>query len=154
MASSSAYNSQVPSTPGPYSFGSPAPLQQFQPGQMSVPAIDPQLSMTPSRQTACECAACTPFYKPLTWASLPSASQQSFFPPPPPAQPPRQFHPDSSSSFDSRLDITDPAELEVNPNFIDALGQSMGFNEADEEYRRGLHAFPKVCLCICPSTQH
>ena len=38
------------------------------------------------------------------------------------------------------------SKSEVNPGFIDALGQSMGFNEADEEYRKGLHAFPKVCL--------
>ena len=31
--------------------------------------------------------------------------------------------------------------MEISPNFIDALSQSMGFNEADEEYRKGLHAF-------------
>lgn len=37
-------------------------------------------------------------------------------------------------------------DSEVNPGFIDALGQSMGFSEADEEYRKGLHAFPKVRL--------
>lgn len=37
-------------------------------------------------------------------------------------------------------------EPEVNAGFIDALGQSMGFSEADEEYHKGLHAFPKVCL--------
>ena len=43
--------------------------------------------------------------------------------------------------------------MEISPNFIDALSQSMGFNEADEEYRKGLHVFPKVYSCICPSNQ-
>ena len=38
------------------------------------------------------------------------------------------------------------ADLDVNPSFIDALSQSMGFSEADKEYRKGLHAFPKVHL--------
>jgi hypothetical protein len=37
-------------------------------------------------------------------------------------------------------------ESEVSPSFIDALGKSMGFSEGDEEYCKGLHAFPKVCL--------
>ena len=39
---------------------------------------------------------------------------------------------------------------EVNPNFIEALSQSMGFSEADEEYRRGLQTFPKVGLRLTP----
>ena len=51
-----------------------------------------------------------------------------------------------SSSFGDQADFQDTVEPEVNPNFIDALSQSMGFSEADEEYRKGLHAFPKVCL--------
>jgi len=65
------------------------------------------------------------------------------------AQKPAMTHIDPSASYD---DLPDPlgevpvVEPEVNPGFIDALGQSMGFSEADEEYRKGLHAFPKVCL--------
>lgn len=38
------------------------------------------------------------------------------------------------------------SKSEVNSGFIDALGQLMGFNEADEEYHKGLHVFLKVCL--------
>ena len=83
----------------------------------------------------------------LTAISVPA---NLFVAAPPPAQPPRQSHTDSSFSFDGRSDFQDTTELEVNPSFIDALGQSMGFNEADEEYRKGLHAFPKVCLVYVP----
>lgn len=157
MASSSTFNSQHPSTPGPFAFGSPAPHGSSQQvsQQYQSSAIDPQLNMTPSRQSLSKCVTCTPFCKPLTRVSLPSASQQTFsLPPPPPAQPPRQIHNESSSSFDSRFDYQDTAELDINPSFIDALSQSMGFNEVDEEYRKGLHAFPRVCHCVCPSSQH
>lgn len=89
-------------------------------------------------------------HRSANYVSLLLATQQNFsLPPPPPAQPPRQFQPDYSSSYDPQ----DVAEMEISPNFIDALSQSMGFNEADEEYHKGLHAFPKVYSCICPSNQ-
>ena len=61
---------------------------------------------------------------------------------------------DSSSSFGGQPDFQDSVEQEVNASFIDALSQSMGFSEGDEEYRKGLHAFPKVCLVHVPFTQH
>jgi hypothetical protein len=56
---------------------------------------------------------------------------------------------DSSASFGDQHDSHDE-EPEVNPGFIEALGQSMGFVEADEEYRRGLYTFPKVCRVRMP----
>ncbi|KAF8259780.1 hypothetical protein EI94DRAFT_1812783 [Lactarius quietus] len=79
-------------------------------------------------------------------SSLPSMIQQTLsFTPPPPAQL-QQPHPqDTSSTFDDWFDYhQDMGNMEVNPNFIDALGQSMGFDEDDSEYRKGLHTFPKL----------
>jgi hypothetical protein len=49
-------------------------------------------------------------------------------------------------SFDDWFDPQDTSELEINPNFIDALGLSMGFNEEEKVYRKGLHALPKVSV--------
>ena len=35
----------------------------------------------------------------------------------------------------------------VNTAFIEAVAQSMGFQETDEDYRSSLHSIPMVC-CI------
>jgi hypothetical protein len=161
MASSLDFNinTQLSSTPGLYSgtFRSPGPtgssqhmLQQFQ-GQFAMPLINPQLNMTPSRQSLSEHAIFTPLSKLLTQVSLPLASQQtSSLLLPPPTQPPWQPHMDSSFSFDGQSDFQDMTKSEVNPSFIDALGQSMGFSEGDKGYCKGLHVFPKVCLKHSP----
>jgi hypothetical protein len=57
----------------------------------------------------------------------------------------------SPSPFGDQHDLQgNMAEHEVNSSFIDALSQSMGFSEADDEYRNSLHTFPKACLVLAP----
>ncbi|KAF8259508.1 hypothetical protein EI94DRAFT_1707050 [Lactarius quietus] len=131
MTSPSGFNSQGLSTPGPCPrpFGTPTSTgpshsTQSQPMQATSQLfqLDPQLNMTPT----------TP-------------SHSSSFSFPPPAQPPWQQRTESSFSLDSQADFPSTVEPEVPPSFIEALSQSMGFaTDGDDEYRKGLHAFPKM----------
>lgn len=159
MASPSGFNSFASPTPSPFprSHGPSAPagslhyglFQQGQPmsqGNTPTPAIDSQLNMTPSRHSECHMYP-VPWIiiNLILWVALPPVS----FSFPPPGQP--QAPQTDASTYDSRPGLQDGmVEHEVNPNFIEALSHSMGFAEADEEYRRGLQTFPRVRRALRP----
>jgi hypothetical protein len=70
-----------------------------------------------------------------------SAQRQTraFSPPTPPIM-------DPDSPLQDRLLSHRDTEPEVHPRFIEEVGRSMGFVEADDEYRNSLHTIPKVSL--------
>jgi hypothetical protein len=68
-----------------------------------------------------------------------------------PAQPfsptrlPRPGTVDPDSPLQERISSRE-AEPEVHPRFIEEVNRSMGFVEADDEYRNSLHTIPRVSI--------